>query len=200
MGFIEETGAAQHLSRRAHRRDLRRHQRHPGDRSGDAASCRCRAARWCAAISTNCAAPSSGATPPTIRRSARPARGLPMRSTASTARPTWLLGKLGKNTDAALAGATPYLRLFGNAAGGCMLAERSARGAAPRRRRAGLARRPRALLCREHRGAGAGPRTTVTEGADSVNTADAAARGLAGQLDERSRHRQPTRGRSAPSG
>jgi alkylation response protein AidB-like acyl-CoA dehydrogenase len=34
----------------------------------------------------------------------------------------WLLGKLQKEPQAALAGATPYLRLFGNAAGGCMLA------------------------------------------------------------------------------
>ena len=33
----------------------------------------------------------------------------------------WLLAQ--KSSDAALAGATPYLRLFGNAAGGCMLAE-----------------------------------------------------------------------------
>ena len=32
MGFIEETGAAQYLSRRANRPDLRRHQRHPGNR------------------------------------------------------------------------------------------------------------------------------------------------------------------------
>ena len=33
MGFIEETGAAQYLPRRAHPADLRRHQRHPGHRS-----------------------------------------------------------------------------------------------------------------------------------------------------------------------
>ncbi|MGC1464389.1 MAG: acyl-CoA dehydrogenase, partial [Pseudolabrys sp.] len=33
----------------------------------------------------------------------------------------WLLAQ--KSSDAALAGATPYLRLFGNSAGGCMLAE-----------------------------------------------------------------------------
>jgi alkylation response protein AidB-like acyl-CoA dehydrogenase len=33
----------------------------------------------------------------------------------------WLLAQ--SSSDAALAGATPYLRLFGNAAGGCMLAE-----------------------------------------------------------------------------
>jgi alkylation response protein AidB-like acyl-CoA dehydrogenase len=52
----------------------------------------------------------------------------------------WLLSQ--KSSDATLAGATPYLRLFGSAAGGCMLAEdalaslRSGDGAA----RAGLAR------------------------------------------------------------
>jgi hypothetical protein len=35
----------------------------------------------------------------------------------------WLLGKLDKSPEAALAGATPYLRLFAYAAGGCALAE-----------------------------------------------------------------------------
>ena len=34
MGYIEETGAAQYLPRRADRADLRGHQRHPGRRSG----------------------------------------------------------------------------------------------------------------------------------------------------------------------
>jgi alkylation response protein AidB-like acyl-CoA dehydrogenase len=36
---------------------------------------------------------------------------------------TWLLARLDKDTDAALAGATPYLRLFGVTAGGCLLAQ-----------------------------------------------------------------------------
>jgi acyl-CoA dehydrogenase len=41
----------------------------------------------------------------------------------SLARATqWILETHGKNPDAVLAGATPYLRLFGTAAGGCMLA------------------------------------------------------------------------------
>ena len=31
---------------------------------------------------------------------------------------TWLIGKLDKSPDAALAGAAPYLRLFASAAGG----------------------------------------------------------------------------------
>jgi acyl-CoA dehydrogenase len=35
----------------------------------------------------------------------------------------WLLGELGARPEAALAGATPYLRLFAVAAGGCALAE-----------------------------------------------------------------------------
>jgi 3-(methylsulfanyl)propanoyl-CoA dehydrogenase len=36
---------------------------------------------------------------------------------------TWLQAQLDKEPTAALAGATPYLRLFGQAAGGCMLAD-----------------------------------------------------------------------------
>jgi hypothetical protein len=35
----------------------------------------------------------------------------------------WLVAKLKDAPDAALAGATPYLRLFGLAGGGCMLAD-----------------------------------------------------------------------------
>src|SRR5205823_15020477 len=35
----------------------------------------------------------------------------------------WLLGRLEAAPEAALAGATPYLRLFAYAAGGCALAE-----------------------------------------------------------------------------
>ncbi len=44
----------------------------------------------------------------------------------SLARSTeWLLGRLDKDADAALAGATPYLRLFGFATGGCLLARQA---------------------------------------------------------------------------
>ena len=44
----------------------------------------------------------------------------------SLARATeWLLGRLDKDADAALAGATPYLRLFGLATGGCLLAQQA---------------------------------------------------------------------------
>jgi acyl-CoA dehydrogenase len=37
----------------------------------------------------------------------------------------WLLAALRSDPNAALAGATPYLRLFGNAAGGCLLAKKA---------------------------------------------------------------------------
>jgi hypothetical protein len=37
----------------------------------------------------------------------------------------WLLEKVGKAPNEALAGATPYLRLFGSTLGGCMLASQA---------------------------------------------------------------------------
>ncbi len=66
----------------------------------------------------------------------------------------WLLAQ--KSPEAALAGATPYLRLFGNAAGGCMLAEQAL--ASLRSGDGAGAHRAGAVLCREHRGAGDRPR------------------------------------------
>ena len=53
----------------------------------------------------------------------------------SLARTTaWLLAQLERNAQEALAGATPYLRLFGVASGGCLLAAAGARGAAAQHR------------------------------------------------------------------
>jgi acyl-CoA dehydrogenase len=44
----------------------------------------------------------------------------------SLARATrWMLSRLDKDADEALAGATPYLRLFGVATGGCLLAQQA---------------------------------------------------------------------------
>ena len=75
-------------------RDLRRHQRHPGDRSRHAQAAAV-GRRGGARLSRRAARHRRGACRRrTIRPSARPARGSPRRSTASTARPTWLLGKL----------------------------------------------------------------------------------------------------------
>jgi acyl-CoA dehydrogenase len=82
----------------------------------------------------------------------------------------WLLAQ--KTSDATLAGATPYLRLFGNAAGGCMLADqalaalRSGDGAG----RAALAR----FFAENIAVQATGLERSVTEGGDSIVNAEAA--------------------------
>jgi acyl-CoA dehydrogenase len=82
---------------------------------------------------------------------------------------TWLLGKLDASPETALAGATPYLRLFASAAGGCALAE----DALAASRLNGGADSGRIALARffaENIAVLAGGlETTVTEGADSVS-------------------------------
>jgi alkylation response protein AidB-like acyl-CoA dehydrogenase len=82
---------------------------------------------------------------------------------------TWLLGKLDKSPDAALAGATPYLRLFASAAGGCALAEEALAGIriedADAAGRVALAR----FFAENIAVLAGGLETTVTEGADSVS-------------------------------
>ena len=83
----------------------------------------------------------------------------------SLARATqWLLAQ--KGSDAALAGATPYLRLFGNAAGGCLLAEQAL---AALRAGDGAARTAFARFFAENVAVQAGGlERSVTEGADSI--------------------------------
>ena len=82
----------------------------------------------------------------------------------------WLLGRLDTSPDAALAGATPYLRLFASAAGGCALAEDAL---AASRLNGGTDTGGRVALARffaENIAVQAGGlETTVTEGADSVS-------------------------------
>ena len=82
----------------------------------------------------------------------------------------WLLAH--KSSDAALAGATPYLRLFGNAAGGCMLAEEAL---ASLRAGDGTGRTMLARFFAENLAVQAtGLERSVTEGADSITSAQAA--------------------------
>ena len=80
----------------------------------------------------------------------------------------WLLAQ--KGSDAALAGATPYLRMFGYAAGGCLLAEQAL---AALRSGDGAARTALARFFAENIAVQvSGLERSVTEGADSiVNTA-----------------------------
>ena len=117
------------------------------------ASCRSPAARRSRPISTSCAARRRGQCRPTIRPSGWTGVRLG-EAVESLARATqWLLAQLDSERDAALAGATPYLRLFGLAAGGCLLAE-EALAALRLDDGRGAAHRARAVLRREHRGAG----------------------------------------------
>jgi hypothetical protein len=80
----------------------------------------------------------------------------------------WLLATHGKEPDKALAGATPYLRLFGLAAGGCMLAGsalaalRGSNGAVSAARMIVTAR----FFATNLATAAGGLATTVIEGAD----------------------------------
>jgi alkylation response protein AidB-like acyl-CoA dehydrogenase len=83
----------------------------------------------------------------------------------------WLLAQ--KSSDGALAGATPYLRLFGMAAGGCMMAEDAL--ASLRDGSAGASRVALARFFAENIAVQAqGLEREVTEGADSVTNAEAA--------------------------
>jgi len=83
----------------------------------------------------------------------------------------WLLAQ--KSSDAALAGATPYLRLFAHAAGGCMLAEQAL--AAARETGDGAARTALTRFFAENIAVqSAGLECAVIEGADSINKAQAA--------------------------
>jgi alkylation response protein AidB-like acyl-CoA dehydrogenase len=86
----------------------------------------------------------------------------------------WLRGKLESEPEAALAGATPYLRLFGLAAGGCMLADEALAalrlaGDADAPARVAAAR----FFAENLTTAAAGLAATVTEGAAAIPPAAA---------------------------
>jgi alkylation response protein AidB-like acyl-CoA dehydrogenase len=92
----------------------------------------------------------------------------------SLARSTdWMLGQLAKDADSALAGATPYLRLFGLAAGGCLLAQEALAA-----QRSGEDSPPRIALARffaENFAVQSGAlERTILEGAPGLLSADAA--------------------------
>ncbi|MGB6732022.1 MAG: acyl-CoA dehydrogenase, partial [Xanthobacteraceae bacterium] len=85
----------------------------------------------------------------------------------------WLLAHLEKEPDAALAGASPYLRLFGTATGGCLLAKQAL--AALRLGGDAAARLAITRFFAENIAVGAGAlERTGVEGADGVLGADAA--------------------------
>jgi len=170
MGYIEETGAAQHY------RDARIAAIYEGTNGIQALDLVARkvplqggraVARYLDKLRSIVAdvqasnAPAFGATAARLSE-----------SIDSLARATqWLLAQ--KGSQDALAGATPYLRLFGNAAGGCLLASQAL--TALRRSGDGAARTALARFFAENIAVQAsGLERAVTEGADSITLGQAA--------------------------
>jgi alkylation response protein AidB-like acyl-CoA dehydrogenase len=170
MGFIEETGAAQHY------RDARIAQIYEGTNGIQAIDLVMRKLPMMGGAVVRGYLVELRRTVAAVKQTNDPAFGAtgPRLSDAveSLDRATaWLLGKLDTSPDAALAGATPYLRLFASAAGGCALAEEALVGVrlgdADAVGRVALAR----FFAENIAVQAGGLETTVTEGADSISAA-----------------------------
>jgi len=175
MGFIEETGAAQHL------RDARILPIYEGTNGIQAIDLVTRKLPLAGGATVTTAIAEMKRTVAAVGAASDPAFGWTdirlQDAVDSLERAThWLLGSAHNDLDAALAGATPYLRLFALALGGTLLAEealaakRLAGNSADAAARIAIARFFAENLAIQ---AGALERTVV-EAADSVNTADAA--------------------------
>ena len=173
MGFIEETGAAQHL------RDARIAAIYEGTNGIQAIDLAIRKVPLSGGAVVRAYLEELRTTAEAVRAANDPAFGATgvrlAEAVDSLDRATsWLLSKAEKEPQSALAGATPYLRLFGNAAGGCMLADealtalRIANGEAASR--VAIAR----FFAENIAVQASGLERAVTEGGESVNGADAA--------------------------
>ena len=170
MGYIEETGAAQHY------RDARIAAIYEGTNGIQAIDLVTRKLPLAGGATVAAYLDELRATVAAVKASNAPAFGETAarlgEAVDSLARATqWLLAQ--KSSDAALAGATPYLRLFGQAAGGCMLAEQplaALRDSGDAPSRTALAR----FFAENIAVQGTGLERGITEGADSVTHAQAA--------------------------
>jgi hypothetical protein len=170
MGFIEETGAAQHY------RDARIAAIYEGTNGVQALDLVTRklpldggntVARYLDELRAMVADVQASNTPAFGATSARLNEAIESLDRATQ----WLLAQ--KSSEAALAGATPYLRLFGQAAGGCLLAQQAL--ASLRETSDGAGRIALARFFAENIAVQAPSlERTVTEGADSVTQADSA--------------------------
>ena len=176
MGFIEETGAAQHL------RDARIAAIYEGTNGIQALDLAMRKVPLSGGAVVRAYLDELRATVKAVQAANDPAfgkTGLRLAEAVDSLdrATTWLLGKVETEPKAALAGATPYLRLFGNTAGGCMLADealaalRVANGEPASR--VAVAR----FFAENIAVQASGLERSVTDGADSVNGADAALAG-----------------------
>ncbi len=174
MGYIEETGAAQHF------RDARIAQIYEGTNGIQAIDLVTRklplsggapAAAYLGELRQTVANVKAANDPAFGATGARLGKAVDALARATA----WLAAALKKEPDAALAGATPYLRLFGIAAGGAMLADEAL--AALRLADAGADAPSRIALARffaEHVAIAAGGlAASVTDGAASIPPAAA---------------------------
>jgi len=169
MGFIEETGAAQHF------RDARIAAIYEGTNGIQAIDLVTRkipldngktVAAYIDELRKTVAAVKASNAPAFGDTAARLGEAVDSLERATA----WLLAQ--KSSPDALAGATPYLRMFGNAAGGCMLADQAL---ASLRDRDGAARTALARFFAENVAVQApGLERSVTEGAQSITNAEAA--------------------------
>jgi len=172
MGFIEETGAAQLY------RDARIAAIYEGTNGIQAIDLVTRKLPLSGGATVAAQIKELRAVVEAVEASNDPAFGwTPVRlddAVESLARATdWMLGRSDKEADAALASATPYLRLFGLAAGGCLLASEAL--AALRLNEEPSARVVLARFFAENFAVQAAAlERTVVEGAPSVLGADAA--------------------------
>jgi acyl-CoA dehydrogenase len=145
MGFIEETGAAQHY------RDARIAQIYEGTNGIQAIDLVTRKLPMAGGAVVTAYLAELREMIDAVRAANDPAFGATAPRLAAAAdalerATSWLLATLATDPDAALAGATSYLRLFGATAGGCMLAaealaaSRQADGAADKPGRIAIAR------------------------------------------------------------
>ena len=176
MGFIEETGAAQHL------RDARIAAIYEGTNGIQAIDLATRKVplsgggvvrAYLGELRTTVKAVQARNDPAFGATGARLAEAVESLDRATT----WLLSKVESAPQAALAGATPYLRLFGNAAGGCMLADESLAalrtGEGEPTSRIAIAR----FFAENIAVQASGLERAVIDGGESVNAADAALTG-----------------------
>ena len=174
MGFIEETGAAQHF------RDARILPIYEGTNGIQAIDLVTRKLPLSGGGTVKAAIGEIKRTVEAVNAANDPAFGWTgvrlEDAAASLERATnWLLGSQHNDLDTALAGATPYLRLFALAAGGALLAEEALAARLAGNGADAAARTAIARFFAENLAVQAvGLERTVVEAPDSVNTADAA--------------------------
>ncbi len=173
MGYIEETGAAQHL------RDSRIAAIYEGTNGVQALDLAMRKVPLEGGAVVRAYIGELRNTVKAVREKNDPAFGATgaklSEAVDSLERATaWLLSKVNEEPQAALAGATPYLRLFGNTAGGCMLADEALAALRVSDGEPGSRVAIARFFAENIAVQASGLERAVTEGADSVNAADAA--------------------------